>query len=46
MSSTISNTLEEEWELGRRKKKKKKVVKFVQIFIAVLQTYIIHLKIK
>lgn len=44
MSSTISNTLEEEWESGRQKKKK--VVKFVQIFIAVLQTYIIHLKIK
>lgn len=42
MSSTISNTLEEE----SGKKKKKKVVKFVQIFIAVLLSYIIDLKIK
>lgn len=41
MSSTISNTLEEEWEWAD----KKKVVKFVQIFIAVLQTYITDLKI-
>lgn len=31
---------------GNRVDKKKKVVKFVQIFIAVLQTYIIDLKIK
>lgn len=40
MSSTVSNTLEDKEELGRQKK----VVKFVQIFIAVLQTYIIDLK--
>lgn len=42
MSSTISNTLEEEWEWVD---KKKKGVKFVQIFIAVLHYYITDLKI-
>lgn len=38
MSSTISNTLEEEWEWVDKKN-------IVQIFIAVLQTYITDLKI-